>query len=43
MACVGQMSMQAVQEPQCDVAGASKGKSSEVNSSPNTKKDPDFL
>ena len=43
MACVGQISMQAVHDPQCFVAGESKGSSSELNSSPNTKKEPAFL
>src|SRR5690606_37381845 len=35
------MSIHAVQEPQCVVAGSSKGSSSEVNSSPSTKNEPD--
>jgi len=43
IACVGQISRHAVQEPQCFVVGESKGKSKDVNNSPNTKNEPDFL
>ena len=32
-----------MQEPQCLVVGVSKGNSNEVNSSPKTKNEPDFL
>src|SRR5699024_1087888 len=43
MACVGQISIQALHEPQCAVVGPSNGNSSEVNNSPKTKKEPDFF
>ena len=43
MAWVGQISIHAVHEPQCVVVGSSNGNSKELNNSPNTKKDPDFL